>query len=210
MQKLTRMGSKIYHGQRLEGHKALYKVLRPLSRDDENLWLARYWILLFLYSAWLMIDSDPNSHVVLIKTAPPTRIENEIEALKLCRGHKSVRQLVDVIDNPQSLVLEYLDKSLYEASCEQKLDSSDVKRAVKSALDGLAVLHAHKRAHTGQYQAITLRHLPRHTYTRGVQTSNRTTSSQITVLAMLDSAPFSLATSETPFQRTRPRITGST
>ncbi|KAL8966903.1 MAG: hypothetical protein Q9197_005725 [Variospora fuerteventurae] len=95
-----------------------------------------------------MIDSDPNSHVVLIKTAPPTRLENEIEALKLCRGHKSVRQLVDVIDNPQSLVLEYLDKTLYEASCEQKLDRWDVKRAVKSALLGLAILHAHKRAHT--------------------------------------------------------------
>jgi len=89
-----------------------------------------------------MIYSDPNSHVVLIKTAPPTRLENEIEALKLCRGHKSVRQLVDISDNPQSLVLEYLDKTLYDASC---------------ALDGLAVLHAHKRAHTGQYRAIALR-----------------------------------------------------
>lgn len=155
-----------------------------------------------------MINSDPNSHVVLIKTAPPTRLENEIEALKLCRGHKSVRQLVDVIDNPRSLVLEYLDKTLYEASCEQKLDRWDVKRAVKSALDGLAVLHAHKRAHTGQYRATE--RLPHHTYTRGRQTSNRTTSSQITILAMLDSAPFSLATSETPFQRTRTRITGST
>ena len=103
-----------------------------------------------------MIDSDPNSKVVLIKSAPPTRLENEIEALKLCQGHKSVRQLVDVIHNPQSLVLEYLDRTLYEASCEQKLDRWDVKRAVKSALDGLAVLHAHKRAHTGQYRAIAL------------------------------------------------------
>lgn len=157
-----------------------------------------------------MIDSDPNSHVVLIKTAPPTRLQNEIEALKLCRGHKSVRQLVDVIDNPQSLVLEYLDKTLYEASCEQKLDRWDVKRAVKSALGGLAILHAHERAHTGQYRAIALRRLPRQIYTLGVQTSNRTTSSQITILAMLDSAPFSLATSEIPFQRTRTRITGST
>ncbi len=51
MQKLARMGSKIYHGQSLEGQKALYKVLRPLIRNDENLWLARYWILIFLYFA---------------------------------------------------------------------------------------------------------------------------------------------------------------
>ena len=156
MQKLARMGSKICYGQRLEGQKALYKVLRPLSRNDENLWLARYWIRLFLYSTLLMIASDPNSKVILIKTAPPTRLENEIEALKLCQSHKSVRQLVDIIDNPQSLVLEYLNRTLYEASCEQKLDRWDVKRAVKSALDGLALLHAHKRAHTGQYRAIAL------------------------------------------------------
>ena len=100
-----------------------------------------------------MIDSDPKSKVVLIKSGPSTQLENEIEALKLCQGHKSIRQLVDVIDNPQSLVLEYLDKTLYEASCEQKLDRWDVKRAVKNTLDGLAVLHAHRRAHTGQYRA---------------------------------------------------------
>lgn len=103
-----------------------------------------------------MIASDLNSEIVLIKTASPTRLKNEIEALKLCQGHKFVRQLVDVIDNPQSLVLQYLDRTLYEASCEQKLDRWDVKRAVKSALDGLALLHAHKRAHTGQYRAIAL------------------------------------------------------
>lgn len=73
-----------------------------------------------------MFDSDPNSKVVLVKTAPPTRLENEIEALKLCRGLKSVRQLVDVIDNPHSIVLEYLDRTLYGASSEQKLDRSDI------------------------------------------------------------------------------------
>ena len=134
-----------------------------------------------------MIYSDPNFHVVLIKTAPSTRLENEIEALKLCRGHKSVRELVDVIDNPQSLVLEYLDKTLYEVSCEQKLNRWDIKRAVKSALDSLAVLYTHKRVYTGQYRTIALRRLPRYTHTRGVQISNRIISSQITILAILDS-----------------------
>lgn len=112
-------------------------------------------------------DSDPNSKVVLLKAAPPNRLENEIEALNLCRGHKSVRQLVDVIDNPRSMVLEYLDKTLYRASCEQKLDRWNIKRAVKTVLDGLAVLHAHKRAHTGQYRAVALGRLSRHTHARG-------------------------------------------
>lgn len=102
----------------------------------------------------LTISSDPKTKVVLIKTAPSPRLMNEIE-LELCQDHKSIRQLVDVIENPQSLVLEFLDKTLYHASCEQKLDRCDIKRAVKTVLDGLAVLHAHKRAHTGQYEAMS-------------------------------------------------------
>lgn len=96
------------------------------------------------------MDSDPNSKVVLVKTGPSSRLKNEIEALKLCQGHKSIRQLIDVIDNPHSLILEFLDKTLYDASCEQKLRRRDIKLAVKTALDGLAFLHAHNRAHTGK------------------------------------------------------------
>lgn len=95
------------------------------------------------------MGSDPNTKTVLIKTAPLPRLKNEIESLELCQGHKSIRQLVDVIDHPQSLVLEFLDKTLYDASCEQRLERQDIKRAVRTALDGLAILHAHKRAHTG-------------------------------------------------------------
>ena len=161
MHKLARMSSKLHHGSRLEGQKNLYKVLRPLNQKKENLWLARCENLLSLLHR-LTFNSDSNSKVVLVKIAAPTQIENEIEALKLCRGHKSVRQLVDVIENPQSMVLEYLDKSLYEASCKKKLDRCDIKRAVKAALNSLAILHAHKRIHTGQYPAIPWP--PQHTH----------------------------------------------
>jgi casein kinase II subunit alpha len=58
--------------------------------------------------------------------------------------------MVDVVDHPHSLVLEFLDKSLYEASCERRLERHDIKRAIRTVLDALAFLHAHKRAHTGQ------------------------------------------------------------
>ncbi len=54
------------------------------------------------------------------------------------------------------MVLEFLDKNLYEASCEQQLERQDVKRAVKSALEALTVLHNNKRAHTGQSQVTIL------------------------------------------------------
>jgi hypothetical protein len=98
----------------------------------------------------LINNSDPNQKVVLVKTAPSSRFNNGTEALELCRGHRSVRQLVDVTDSPQSMVLEFLDRSLYDASYEQNLERRDVKRTVKAAFEGLAVLHANKRAHTGK------------------------------------------------------------
>lgn len=94
-------------------------------------------------------SSDPNGEQVLIKFAPLQRLSNEIEALKLCRGHESVRQLIDVIDSPQSIVLEYLHKSLYDESCERKLKRRETKRAIKAVLEGLIVLNAGKRVHTG-------------------------------------------------------------
>ena len=153
MHKLVRMNSKIYQGQSLEGQKTLYKVLRPLNQKKGNLWLAKCEHLFWGLSR-LIFDSDPDSKMVLVKTAATTLLENEIEALKLCRDHKSVRQLIDVVENPQSLILEYLDSSLYEASCKKKLDRCDVKRAVKAALNSLAVLHAHRRVHTGQYSIV--------------------------------------------------------
>jgi hypothetical protein len=62
------------------------------------------------------------------------RLNNEIEALELCRGHESVRQLIDVIDSPQSIVLEYLHKNLYNESCERKLKGRDIKRAIQLAV----------------------------------------------------------------------------
>ncbi|KAL9004711.1 MAG: hypothetical protein Q9188_002486 [Gyalolechia gomerana] len=81
------------------------------------------------------MNRDPNAKLVLLKTAPFARFKNEVEALNLCQGHKSVRQLLDVTDSPQSMVLEFLDKNLYEASCEQQLNRQDIKRAGKAALE---------------------------------------------------------------------------
>ena len=98
----------------------------------------------------MTFHSDPNNKTVLIKTAPPHQIKNEVEAIELCQGHKSVRPLIDVIDEPQSLVLELLNMSLYDALCMHGLERRDTKRAVKTVLEALSILHAHNRAHTGE------------------------------------------------------------
>lgn len=92
----------------------------------------------------LTISSDLKIKVVLIKTASSPRLMNEIETLELCQGHKFIHQFIDVIENSQSLMLEFLDKTLYDASREQKLDECDIKQIIKTMLDELIVLHAHK------------------------------------------------------------------
>lgn len=80
---------------------------------------------------------------------------NEIETLELCQGHKFIHQFIDVIENSQSLMLEFLDKTLYDASREQKLDECDIKQIIKTMLDELIVLHAHKWAHIDQYEVMS-------------------------------------------------------
>jgi len=109
------------------------------------------------YGASLLTgSSDLNGERILIKFAPLQRLNNEIEALELCRGYESVRQLIDVVDSQQSIVLEYLHKNLYNESCERKLKRRDIKRAIKTVLEGLVVLHAGKRVHTGLFRIIAL------------------------------------------------------
>lgn len=60
----------------------------------------------------LTFNSDPNSKVDLVKTAARTQLDNKIEALNLYRGHISVRQLIDIVENPRSQALNYMNKIL--------------------------------------------------------------------------------------------------
>ena len=88
--------SQLQVGQKLHGHHGIYDLLKPLSSHQKNVWLG--------------IDSAGRQ--VTVKTAPPTQFRNELKALKLFNGHASVRQLVDEIHDPPSLVLQYLDENL--------------------------------------------------------------------------------------------------
>ena len=88
------------------------------------------------------------------------------------------------------MVLEFLDKNLYDASCEQQLERQDVKRAVKAALEGLAVLHANKRAHTGQFHVTALAD----SFTFRLMEPDLQTSNLITSLLTMASESLGLAT----------------
>lgn len=120
-------------GQKLHGQHGLYRLLKPLSHQQNNVWLA-------MGSA---------KELVVVKTAPPSLMKNELEALRLCKGHDSIRQLIDETQEPPSLVLEYLDENLWYASSEQRLTKVEIKRAAKTVLDGLVILHGMGSAHTG-------------------------------------------------------------
>lgn len=89
------------------------------------------------------------SKKVVIKTAPKERFENERDVLKHFRNRPHIRQLLDEIKDPPSLVLQYLDDNLLDASNKKTLQSSNVKFIAKRILQALQALHEDGYTHTG-------------------------------------------------------------
>jgi serine/threonine protein kinase len=58
--------------------------------------------------------------------------------------------MIDNIESPSSLVLEYLDDNLLDVCSRKRLESSDVKVVARIILEALAVLHENGFVHTGQ------------------------------------------------------------
>lgn len=59
--------------------------------------------------------------------------------------------MVDIVETPPSLVLEYLDDNLLDVCSRKRLEGSDVKVVARTVLEALAVLHEKGFVHTGQY-----------------------------------------------------------
>ena len=57
--------------------------------------------------------------------------------------------MIDHIETPPSLVLEYLDDNLLDVCSRERLESSDVKVVASTVLEALAVLHGNGFVHTG-------------------------------------------------------------
>ena len=155
MQKAAKMAaSRIHVGLKLQGHKTFYNIFKQLNEKNHDVWIAQYVGCPFTCFMLILIR-DSNAKTVLVKTGPSYRIDNEIGVQTLCRDHRSIRQMIDVIEDPKSLVLEYFDKTLYDACYERQLERKDVKRAIKTALDALTFLHSQGRAHTGKAWRVT-------------------------------------------------------
>ena len=88
-------------------------------------------------------------NTVAIKTAPKYRLENERDILRRFQGQPCIRQLVDEVHDPPSLVLKHLDDNLLNASNSKRLERSEIKFVAKRLLEALKVFHEAGYVHTG-------------------------------------------------------------
>ena len=87
-----------------------------------------------------------------MKTGPRKRLEKEAQMLHLFRGCSPIRQLVDQIEEPESLVLEYMDNNVLYWLKKKALPRIEAKRALQAALQALVILHEKNIVHTGTVQ----------------------------------------------------------
>ncbi len=86
---------------------------------------------------------------MVIKRAPAHLLSIERKILEIVQGHMCIRQMIDNIEDPSSLVLEYLDDNLLEVCSRKRLESTDVKLVARIVLEALAALHENGFVHTG-------------------------------------------------------------
>ena len=97
---------------------------------------------------------------MVVKRASKHRLNNERQVLESVRGHPCIRQMIDTIEDPPSLVLKYLDENLLEISGQKRLEGSDLKLVARNLLEALAAFHEDGFVHTGnitfwEFQAST-------------------------------------------------------
>lgn len=96
------------------------------------------------------INSQTGFGKVVIKTAPPYRLENERDVLRHFHGRPYIRQILNETREPPSLVLQHLDDNLLHTSSEKTLENSEVKFVAKQILLALQALHEDGYTHTGR------------------------------------------------------------
>ena len=97
----------------------------------------------------LTFSSSTKKATVIVKTAPKLRLDKEREVLQRFYKRPHTRQLIDVIEQPPAIVLEYYDDNLLHASNSKKLERVDLKFVARSILEALRVLHEDGSVHTG-------------------------------------------------------------
>ncbi|PMD39607.1 hypothetical protein L207DRAFT_24148 [Hyaloscypha variabilis F] len=89
-------------GQLLIGLRHSYHLVEPAHRRTNNVWIAS-------------LENGPSSihpEKVVIKTAKEVLLQNETRHLNMLRGNHRIRQMIDTIESPHSIVLEYAEEDL--------------------------------------------------------------------------------------------------
>lgn len=63
----------------------------------------------------------------IIKTATPSRLENERKILRWFKGQACIRQLLDEVTDPPSFVLEHFDTDMLHEAWKGGIESSTVR-----------------------------------------------------------------------------------
>lgn len=85
----------------------------------------------------------------VLKTGKEASLKNEYKYLMAVEGHSQIRRLVDVIESPYSLVLEYMEENLRTLSLQRKLTRPEIKSVTRQVLQALNGMHARSIVHTG-------------------------------------------------------------
>jgi hypothetical protein len=96
-----------------------------------------------------LLFRGPLASKVVVKTASQYRLDTEREILSHFRGKPYIRQQIDEIDEPPSLVLNFLDNNTLNLSDTKRLERADVKLIAKSVLEALKQFHEAGYVHTG-------------------------------------------------------------
>ncbi|KAF2838993.1 kinase-like protein [Patellaria atrata CBS 101060] len=75
-------------------------------------------------------------------------LNEEAQMMRLFRGHDSIRQLVDQIDDPESVILEYMDDNVLNLLKRKQLPKIEAKRVLKVTFKELTALHDQNIVHT--------------------------------------------------------------
>jgi len=148
MTKLLNMALDLKIGQHIQGKFDIYSISAKLHK---HVWIALSVSFHFLFCrVSYYASSGTKASTVIVKTAPTYLLENECEVLKRFQGRPHIRQLIDEVRDPPSIVLKHLGDNLLNASNSKRLERSDVKYVAKKILEALSVIHEAGYVHTGR------------------------------------------------------------
>ncbi|KAK2733372.1 hypothetical protein FQN55_003385 [Onygenales sp. PD_40] len=119
-------------GKILRGKSGIcYTALEQINNKSLNVWRGK--------------TNQTNPRTVILKSARPDLFRNELKALAIVQDHASFRQLLDVIDGQEIMVLEHLAGNLHDVATKRPslaLERSEVKPVAKVLLQGVDFLHS--------------------------------------------------------------------